>query len=387
MDSISEVLTQEELDYLVNLVESEEKKDWNKAVSDLNADMHPDSLRKSFNVGKYSGYSVYKYMQDKIESNFLSDEEAIRLEKLREKEYKERVKLQDANREKRKYLRDFSRVESLMEYIDKKLEEREPIQFKPCTTVIPDGNEASALISDLHAGATVNSIFNYYDLDVLKDRMDELADKIIAFCKRDNVSHLNAEFLGDFITGIIHGSTIAQAQEDVIDQVFAACDVIETFIIKLRKEIPSVRVFVEYGNHGRVQKGKSDGANKENFERIVAPYIRKDLRDTDIEVIDGGYEDFVTYKLRDGKVIVVTHGTNDNMANANQTFTKLLGVDVFEVHMGHYHNPMEVNGTTVNGSVMGSDDYAISIRKHQKPTQILKVYYGDDVATYKLTLK
>ena len=130
MDSISEVLTQEELDYLVNLVESEEKKDWNKAVSDLNADMHPDSLRKSFNVGKYSGYSVYKYMQDKIESNFLSDEEAIRLEKLREKEYKERVKLQDANREKRKYLRDFSRVESLMEYIDKKLEEREPIQFK-----------------------------------------------------------------------------------------------------------------------------------------------------------------------------------------------------------------------------------------------------------------
>lgn len=387
MGNISDLLTQEELDYLVNLVESEEKKDWNKAVNDLNAEMHPDSLRKSFNVGKYSGYSVYKYMQDKIENNLLSDEEAIRLEKLRDKEYKERVKLQDANREKRKYLRDFSRVETIMEYIDKKLEEREPISFSSCTTVIPNGNEASALISDLHAGATVNSIFNYYDLDVLKDRMNELADKIIAFCKRDNVSHLNAEFLGDFITGIIHGSTIAQAQEDVIDQVFAACDVIEAFIVKLRKEIPSVRVFVEYGNHGRVQKGKSDGANKENFERIVAPYIRKDLRNTDIEVIDGGYEDFIAYKLKDGKVIVVTHGTNDNMANANQTFTKLLGVDVYEVHMGHLHNPMEGNGATVNGSVMGSDDYSISIRKHQKPTQILKVYYGDDVATYKLTLK
>lgn len=386
MIDISGVLTQEELDYLVNFVESEEKKDWNKAVSDLKAEMHPDSLRKSFNVGKYSGYNVYKYMQNKIENNFMSDEEAIRLETLREKEYKERVKLQDANREKRKYLRDFSRIETIMEYIDKKLEERKPIEFTSCSTIIPNGNEASALISDLHAGATVNSIFNYYDLDVLKDRMDELADKIIAFCKRDNVSHLNAEFLGDFITGVIHGSTIAQAQEDVIDQIFSACDIIEAFIVKLRKEIPSVKVFVEYGNHGRVNKNKSDGANKENYERLVAPYLRKDLRKTDIEVVDGGYEDFVTYRLRDGRLIVVTHGTNDNMTNANQTFSKLLGVDVFEVHMGHMHNPMEGNGTTVNGSVMGSDDYSISIRKHQKPTQILKVYYGDDVATYKLVL-
>lgn len=147
-----------------------------------------------------------------------------------------------------------------------------------------------------------------------------------------------------------------------------------------------MKVFIEYGNHGRVSKNKSDGANRENFERLVAPYIRKGLKGTDISVIDGGYEDFISYKLRDGRVIVVTHGTNDNMNNANQTFTKLLGVDVFEVHMGHLHNPMEANGTTVNGSVMGSDDYSISIRKHQKPTQILKVYYDDDIATYKMTL-
>lgn len=198
--------------------------------------MHPDSLRKSFFVGKYGGYSIYKYMLTKMESDYFSDEEAIRLEKLREKEYKERVKLQDANRERRKYLRDFSRVESLIEYIDKKLDQKQPIKFSPCTFTIPDGNEASALISDLHAGATVDSIFNYYDEEVLKDRMNELADKIIGFCKRDKVTHLNAEFLGDFITGIIHGSTISQAQEDVIDQIFLACDVIESFIIKLREE-------------------------------------------------------------------------------------------------------------------------------------------------------
>lgn len=382
-----EKLVQEELDYLVEFVESEETNDWNKAKSDLKSEYHCDTIRKSFGVGKFSGYSVYKFMQDKIEQGFLTDEEAIRLEKLREKEYKERVKLQDANREKRKVLRDFSRLESIQEYIEMKLDEREPKPFKGCSYKIKNGNESSLLVSDLHAGATVDSIFNYYDLDVLKERMEELATKTIAFCKRDNVDLLHANFLGDFITGIIHGSTIAQAQEDVIDQILDASDIIVEFIKALRKEIPCVKTYFVYGNHGRTSPNKSDRAYKENFERLIASIVRKDLRNTDIKVIDGGYEDFVTYKLRDGKLIVSTHGTNDSPDMANKNFTKLLGEDVYCVQMGHLHDVREGKGTTVNGSVMGSDDYSISHRWNSKPTQVLKVYYGDDEVTYKLTVK
>lgn len=348
--------------------------------------MHRDSIRKSWNVGRYCGYSVYKFMQDKMEKGFSSDEEYARLEKLRDKEYLERVKLQDANREKRKYLRDFSRVETLIEYIDKKLDEHTPLEVKKCSYAVSNGNEASVLVSDLHAGAVVDSVFNYYDIDVMNERMNELADKVIAFCKKDNVSHLNIECLGDLLTGIIHGSTIMEAQEDVIDQIFSACEVLEMFIKKLAENIPSVKVFVTYGNHGRVHANKSDGSNKENFERLIAPFLRKEFRNTDIKIIDGGYEDFVSYTLKDGKLIVLSHGTKDSKVNANQVYGKLLEKDVYEVHMGHEHNYAEVNGTTVNGSVMASDSYAISIRKNSPAIQVLKVYFGDDVATYKLKL-
>ena len=72
---------------------------------------------------------------------------------------------------------------------------------------------------------------------------------------------------------------------------------------------------------------------------------------------------------------------------ANKNFTKLLGEDVYCVQMGHLHDVREGKGTTVNGSIMGSDDYSISRRWHNKPTQVLKVYYGDDEAAYKLTVK
>ena len=74
MNNIETNLTQEELDYLVEFVESDTPNDWEKAKHDLHSDMHRDSLRKSWYVGKYSGYNVYKYMQDKLEKGFTSDE-------------------------------------------------------------------------------------------------------------------------------------------------------------------------------------------------------------------------------------------------------------------------------------------------------------------------
>lgn len=386
MDFISD-LTQKELDYLVEFVENDNVKDWDKAKRDLHSDMHKDSIRKSWNVGKYSGYSVYKFMQDKLEKGFTSDEEYIRLEKLRDKEYKERVRLQDANREKRAVLREYSRVEAIQEYIEKKLDEREPRSFVKCKHKIKSGNEASLLVSDLHCGATVDSIFNYYDIYVLRERMNELANKTISFCHKQDVNTLHIEFIGDFITGTIHGSTIAQAQEDIIDQIFDVSDIIVEFILLLKSEISNIKTYFTYGNHGRTTQGKSDSANKSNYERIIPAYVRKELRKNNVKVIDSGYEDFVVYKLKDGKVIVCTHGTNDNPITANKTFTKLLGEDIFEVHLGHYHDVKDGNGSTVNGSVIGSDDYSISKRLHSVPQQVLKVYYGDDVGTFKLTLK
>ena len=40
----------------------------------------------------------------------------------------------------------------------------------------------------------------------------------------------------DFITGIIHGATIAQAQEDIIDQIFDASDILVDFVLLLKEE-------------------------------------------------------------------------------------------------------------------------------------------------------
>ena len=373
----------EELQYLIDMVESEESNNWNKANYDLDANMHPDSLRKSFNVGRYCGYNVAKYYQNKIESDILSDEEFLRLQKLKDEIYKEKCKLQDANREKRKYLREESRLETMLEHMKECVLELEPINFKKTTYSYGTNLEAVLMVSDLHNEAKVDNVYNYYDREVLIERLGQLKDKTISICKKEKVDYLNVELLGDFITGVIHGSTIAQAQDDVIEQVIGVSEILANFINELYKEIPNIKVYSVFGNHGRTSKGKSDRANKENFERLVPEFLK--LRLPHIKVIDSKYEDHLVYKLRDGRLIVNTHGQYDAPNNAMSHFLELLKTDIFEIHMAHYHDYYESNGVVVNGSIIGSDDYAISLRKNAKATQILRVY-GKDVSCYKLIL-
>ena len=78
----------DELDILVDKVEGNNDYEWTELVDELELNCHPDSLRKSFNVGRYSGYRVYKYFQEKLEDEYFADEEVQRLELLKQDIYK-----------------------------------------------------------------------------------------------------------------------------------------------------------------------------------------------------------------------------------------------------------------------------------------------------------
>ena len=374
------------LEYLVDFVENNKEKDWDVAVSHLGLNIHPDSLRKAFYTSEYCGYNVYKYMKDLDTNYYATDEEIERLEQKKDELYKERVKYQDIISEKRKMLREESRLEKIIEVIKEKTLLQENINFNPIDFKFKeDGNIASLLCSDLHAGAMVDNVFNYFDEDVLVERMEELVSKTIALCEKDNVTTLNFEMLGDAITGIIHGSTISEAQVDVIEQITFVSNVIANALVKLKEKIKVVNCYVVWGNHGRVSKGKSDFSNKTNFERFISTILKAKLSNFDIKVFDSANEDFLTYRIN-GNLIVCTHGSNDNPINDRKNFSDLLGEKVYEVHMGHFHEYKVSDGTIVNGSIMGSDEYAISIRKNSKPTQVLKVYLDEIKTTYEIEL-
>lgn len=88
----------EQIQELVDKVEGTSDRTWEDIADDFDLDMTADQIRRSFNCGMFSGYRVAKYYQNHISNGDIVDD--IDLRQLKDEIYKEKVKLQDANREK-----------------------------------------------------------------------------------------------------------------------------------------------------------------------------------------------------------------------------------------------------------------------------------------------
>lgn len=338
-----------------------------------------DNCRKGF-------YIVNKLLSKIDDAVDINDIELLEeLETLKDEIYKEKCKLQDVQREKRKSLRTEARFENLIDVLKEEIRNLPPMKLNVCNRKADVNVEASVLISDLHVGLIVDNTTHYYDIEVAKERLGELCSKTIKYCKLHNVSKLNVELLGDEISGIIQLGNRVEEEEDTISQVITVSELLSNFINDLKAEIPQVVIYAVIGNHSSVFANKKERSNKENFERLIFEYIK--LR-TNQKVITNGLEDYLVYKIKD-KTVILTHGNRDNLQNAKQHFVDLLGIIPEYIHFGHIHhfNIKDDCDTeiTTNGSLISTDDFAVSIRKSTKASQVL-IIYGEDVCTYKLTL-
>lgn len=355
--------------------------EWGDYVLGADNTYSSDNLRKAF-------YVVSK-MINKIDVDATDDFVIEELESLKDEIYKERCKLSDANREKNKYLREQSRTEVIIEEMKYLIDNMKPFDYHKCYYHYGTNLEASVLLSDLHYGLTVDNTVNFYDETVCEERLNQLRDKVIERCKIHKVDKLNVCILGDDISGLIHFSTIAENNRDIITQCIEVSELLSNFAMQLREEIPEIKVYTTYGNHARGWQNKSNGSNKENYERIVAEFLKLRLKPYGIKVVDSGWEDFIVTTIA-GKKIVMTHGDKDSLTQASANFAKLLGERVDEIYMGHLHAHKEFDDCNtqivINGSLVSTDDYALSLRKHTDAVQLLRIY-GEDVCCYRLKLK
>ena len=83
----------------------------------------------------------------------------------------------------------------------------------------------------------------------------------------------------------------------------------------------------------------------------------------------------------------VAHGQNDKISKVIADFSKIYKKVPYAIHLAHFHQYTDVNDcdiyTTVNGSLCGTDDYALTLRKITKQAQNF-IIYGDDRCIYSL---
>ena len=376
---------EKKLQTLIGKVEGSVDMGWDEVCDYIGADVHPDSLRKAFATTEYGGYNVAKYLMNKT-AHELTEDMIASLETKKEEEYKERVRLQDARREYNKELRAEARYENLIDVMKCAIDEMPNLSFRS-KEVGSSEVKASLVVSDLHYGALIDNAINFYNTDVCKERMNTLLDKTIKCCTIHHVKELYVNLAGDLVCGNIHLTSRVEQEEDIIAQTMQVAELLSNFLAELSKHVPSIVVVCVQGNHSRVTPNRKESLNQENFERIIFEYIK--MRLPNIRMLINGAEDWIAYNIGERKMFL-EHGDKSSVPSAKEKAINLLGYVPDTIIFGHFHH-LEVNddnGTdiVVNGSVMGSDSYAVRRRLHTQPYQVMQVYDGADVCTYKLTL-
>ena len=130
---------------------------------------------------------------------------------------------------------------------------------------------------------------------------------------------------------------------------------------------------------------------EDNMGKVVSEFIKVRLKDNpNFEYIENptGY----IYAELVGSPILGIHGEVRNMANAIKEFSSIYGIHIKYLLAGHlHHNKSEevgVNQEVINiGSIIGIDNYSLSLRKTSNASAKLLVFEQDKGKTCEYTFK
>lgn len=293
------------------------------------------------------------------------------------KHYKTATILRDQTRELRSLIRNNSRFEWLKNEIVTEIRKMKPIEFTPSNSLndsISNIKVAVCPISDWHIGLNVENSLNVYNVDVFKQRVSDYTDNVIKLGLADGVCDLTVLNLGDMINGVIHNSLRIGSDIDVVQQVILASETISVMLTKFA-ELFNVSYGGTYGNHDRITANKKNSIEKESFGILINYYVKTRVASNRrIKYIENTFsDDIINFKLFDFNIIG-THGDKENISSVISNYSSMMKIIPDVAFLGHLHhmNVKELNGSfvIVNPSLIGTDDYAFSIRKTSTPSQL-----------------
>ncbi len=317
-----------------------------------------------------------------------TDEITAKLEIL----YKEQQKYRDIMSSYRRGLREDARIEALKDCIVNSVDQLNELPKISITNVPRDGNnEAVLLLSDLHIGVSCDNFYNKYNSNIAAKRLSLLTSNVIDYCKRNNVKILQIINLGDMIHGIIHTSARIEQEMDVVGQVMTAGELIAQTLNTLQMAAPIVNYRSCTDNHSRVMANKEEAIEEENMYKLIDWFLQERLKGTKINFINDNIDASIgKFTLSNGKKIMFAHGHNCNINNAFQMMTGATKEFIDYICLGHYHcekvKSFQGSRVIVNGSVVGTEQYALSKGLFSSPSQLLLIFEGNNLNTISMDL-
>lgn len=314
-----------------------------------------------------------------VESEFLSSIDR-RMMDLR----KEQQKFYDQRRELNKILMKEARVDHIDEVLRNAVQNLNIEKLYPHDDgiIVKGGKEAVLVFSDWHYGMVTDNVFNTYNTDICKQRVQTVVYEAIERIRLHECDKLHVILLGDEISGGIHCSARVASEELVVDQLMQVSEIIAQSLNELSSYVEEVDVYTTYGNHGRTIPNRKDSIHHDNFERIIGWWLKERLSENKkVHIYTNDENEFILTKVC-GHGICAVHGDIDSVRTSPRLLTTLLhkqfGFDVECIILGdkHHRESFEELGVmaTICGSLCGADNYANDKRLYSLPNQLLLIF-------------
>lgn len=363
----------EQLD-LLKRKRTDENLEWQDVAdfrSEFNGDLeHRDTVRKGSKL-------LYEYIDagwvnEPVEKENNSDNsELIKMRK-------EKIKLSDARVEYNRLIRQEARKESYVDMVKRIIcENVEPMNIPVHYTLFNSSTDLLCHLTDVHCGIEIHNWKNDFDEDILKKRIEKFTSDILDI-RGMHESENCYLVIGEILSGIIHNNLRLQNNMDLMEQFKYVSELISAMLSRMANHFNHIYVYTTPGNHSRISPKKEEALDGENMDVLLPFYLKARMQNVEnITICDNTVEpEIAMFNIR-GNNVFAAHGHKDSPSNVVQNFTMMFNIKPDIVLLGHRHtNAMEtVYDTKViqSGCVSGSDAYAMSIRKTNKPEQTVSV--------------
>lgn len=293
-------------------------------------------------------------------------------------EKKERQKLSDARVEYNRVIRQEARKESYLDLVRRVIcEDTLPININVHYTLYNSDVDLLCHLTDIHTGIEIDNWKNKFDEEVLRKRIEKYTSDILdirGFHQAENIYLV----VGEIVSGLIHNNLRLQNNMDLLEQFKYISELISGMLMRLASNFHNIYVYVTPGNHSRISPKKEDSIDGENLDLLLPFYLKARMQNFEnVHICDNKVDpEIAMFNIRSQKIFAA-HGHKDSVSNVVQNFTLMYGVKPDIVLLGHRHT----NGLTTifdtkvieSGCMSGTDNYAMSIRKTNRPEQTVSV--------------
>ena len=386
---------QSELSYLWSIGQAKDSGNydgtWDDIANLMNINFRNDESEYRTSSAYRKPYEqAKKFYESGVFNKFSEDEYINKLNASKREAEREKVKLRDERRAWNKLNYADARAEDMLDKLSDSLVSIGKVQFPnhQINTFTSD-NDMVVLLSDLHIGATFDSVFGKFDTDIARERIDKLLSDVINLQRLHNSKNCYVLSLGDQISGIIHKTIQVTNRENVVEQIKIATEIISNFCYALSFHFENVTVISVSGNHSRLTSNKDNAIHDDRMDDIISWAVGLILNDVDnIKVVDDNIDTSIAvFEIR-GKTYVATHGDYDGFNRGDtQKLVSMIRKFPEAWFTGHMHTIAvdEVNEIKMirGGSLAGSgDDYTIEKRLTGKPSQLVCVLDDNGIKAY-----